>query len=212
MLLPYTAGFNVHRFKDYLPGESLPSIERTLNGVPPAKNEPVHLTFEPGTHALLRRRHYGRADGDRRCCRGPFESVAQEQVLAWLDMGPSTFATPLPERPQMWPRRTIGTARRWFYLAAGKAFWSGAASGLWMSVNELGALTGAPIRSYQGRSDFLPQSLAVQMMTGVWPSVHGLGPRLTGEGAARVFHHGGANDSDRARIEGYLERGDGLSF
>jgi hypothetical protein len=54
------------------------------------------------------------------------------------------------------------------------------------------------IGSYQGRSDFLPQTVAVQMMAEVWPSIHGLGTRLGSEGAARVFNHGGANDSYRA--------------
>lgn len=68
----------------------------------------------------------------------------------------------------------------------------------------------ALIESYRGRSNFLPRTVAQDMMTEVWPSLHGLGPRLQGEGGTRYFHHGGANDSYRAWIEGHLESGNGL--
>jgi hypothetical protein len=140
----------------------------------------------------------------------PFESVAGEQVLAPLGMRRSTFANPLPEATTNVAKAhdrggaAAALPRGW------QSFPERAASGLWTSANELGAFAGALIRSYQGRSDFLPQTLAVQMMTEVWPSIHGLGPRLGGEGAARVFNHGGANDSYHAWIEGYLETGDGF--
>ena len=48
------------------------------------------------------------------------------------------------------------------------------------------------------------------MMTAVTPGFNGLGPRLAGEGAARIFHHAGANDSYKAYVEGNLVSGDGL--
>ena len=41
------------------------------------------------------------------------------------------------------------------------------------------------------------------------PGTFALGPRLTDEGSARIFHHGGANDSYKAYIEGNLDKGDG---
>ena len=48
------------------------------------------------------------------------------------------------------------------------------------------------------------------MMTAVAPGFNGLGPRLAGEGMARIFHHAGANDSYKAYVEGNLASGDGL--
>jgi len=211
MLMSHTAGFGVHGFKDYEPDEPLPSIVQTLNGTPPAKNGPVRLTFEPGT----RMRYSGGGTTVEQMviedlAGAPFESVAGEQVLAPLGMRRSTFVNPLPEATTNVAKAhdrggaAAALPRGW------QSFPERAASGLWTSANELGAFAGALIRSYQGRSDFLPQTLAVQMMTEVWPSIHGLGPRLGGEGAARVFNHGGANDSYRAWIEGYLETGDGF--
>jgi CubicO group peptidase (beta-lactamase class C family) len=211
MLMSHTAGFSVHGFKDYEPDEPLPSIVQTLNGTPPAKNRPVRLTFEPGT----RMRYSGGGTTVEQMviedfAGVPFESVAGEQVLAPLSMRRSTFANPLPEMTTNVAKAhdrggaAAALPRGW------QSFPERAASGLWTSANELGAFVGALIHSYQGRSDFLPQTLAVQMMTEVWPSIHGLGPRLGGEGAARVFYHGGDNDSYHAWIEGYLETGDGF--
>lgn len=48
------------------------------------------------------------------------------------------------------------------------------------------------------------------MLTRVPQSWHGLGPRLNGEGETRVFHHGGANDSYRARMEGHVASKSGI--
>ena len=48
------------------------------------------------------------------------------------------------------------------------------------------------------------------MMSREPQSWYGLGPRLNGSGATRVFHHGGANDSYITWIEGHISSGDGL--
>ena len=85
-----------------------------------------------------------------------------------------------------------------------------AASGLWTSANDLSQLVLALMKSYRGESDFLPQAIAADMMTRVDNSWHGLGPRLNGEGETRVFHHGGANNSYRAHMEGHLGTNSGI--
>ena len=85
-----------------------------------------------------------------------------------------------------------------------------AASGFWTSANDLGAFVVALMDSYAGEGDFLPRAVAADMMTRVPRSWHGLGPRLNGEGETRVFHHGGSNNSYRARIEGHLGTGQGI--
>lgn len=41
-------------------------------------------------------------------------------------------------------------------------------------------------------------------------SWYGLGPRINGSSKTLVFHHGGANNSYRALIEGHLDTGDGI--
>ncbi len=211
MLLSHTAGLDVHGFPDFQPGEAMPTVLQTLAGTPPAKVGPVRLIHEPGARydysgggtmiGQLVLQEQGGAD---------FETIARREVFDALPMTRSTFANPLPaERGNIAKAHNsegvpVALPRGW------ESFPEQAASGLWTSANELGRFVGVLLKSYKGRSDFLPRALALQMMTEVSPSMHGLGPRLEGKGIARLFHHGGDNDSYHAWIEGYLETGDGL--
>ncbi|WP_223115537.1 serine hydrolase domain-containing protein [Luteimonas suaedae] len=211
MLMSHTAGLTVHGFKDFLPGEPLPALPEILDGTPPAKNDPIRLQHAPGLKVdysgggtMVQQRVIEDVAGQ------PLEAVARAQVFDPLGMHRSTFLSPLPAERGNIARAhdrdgaPIALPRGW------QAFPEQAASGLWTSANELGAFVGALIRSYRGADGLLPQSLARQMMTEVAPSPHGLGPQLEGAGATRIFHHGGANDSYHAWIEGYLETGDGF--
>lgn len=211
MLMSHTAGLNVHGFADFEPGEALPSLLDTLDGRAPAKNPPVRRQRLPGLFGdysgggtVVEQLVLEDAAGQ------PLEAIARREVFAPIGMRRSTFSTPVPDR-----HRNIAGAhdedgaptaqpRGW------ESFPQSAAAGLWTSANELGAFVGALIRSYRGDAAFLPQSLAVQMMTEVAPSWHGLGPRMDGAGLTRIFHHGGSNDSYHAWIEGYLATGDGF--
>jgi CubicO group peptidase (beta-lactamase class C family) len=211
MLMSHTSGLGVHGFEDYLPGEALPTLLETLDGKPPAKNDPVRLEHATG---LVNKYSGGGVMVGQLVIEDstgkPLETVARSEVFDPLGMRRSTFADPSASG-----RNNIAKAhgddgavtalpRGW------QAFPESAASGLWTSANDLGALTGALIRSYQGKDRFLPRAIATQMMTEVSPSWHGLGPRLDGAGTTRIFHHGGSNDSYRAWMEGYLETGDGF--
>ncbi|WP_313915204.1 serine hydrolase domain-containing protein [Tahibacter sp.] len=211
MLLSHTAGLDVHGFPDFQPGEAMPTLLQTLDGTPPAKVGPVRLIHEPGARydysgggtmiGQLLLQELGGAD---------FETVARREVFDPLQMARSTFANPLPAQRGNIAKAHDKDGARVALPRGWESFPEQAASGLWTSANELGRFVGVLLRSYQGRADFLPRPLAQQMMTEVSPSMHGLGPRLEGTGIARVFHHGGDNDSYHAWIEGYLETGDGL--
>ncbi|MFP2925524.1 serine hydrolase domain-containing protein [Pyxidicoccus sp. 3LG] len=211
MLLSHTSGLTVWGFEDFQPGEKLPSILQTLDGVKPAKNEPVRIDFEPGT----RMRYSGGGitveqlvleDSTRK----PLEALARAEVFQPIGMRRSTFVNPLPPKPGNIAKAHDKNGARAALPRGWEAFPEQAASGLWTSANDLGAFVAALIGSYQGKSPFLPRPLAIQMMTEVSPSLHGLGPRLEGEGQTRIFHHAGTNDSYRAWMEGYLESGDGM--
>ena len=211
MLLSHTSGLGVHGFKDYQPDEALPSLLDTLDGRPPAKNAPVRLEHRPGA----RMDYSGGGTMVEQLlletvADAPLEAIARQQVFMPLGMTRSTFASPLPDT-----RGNIAHAHDEHGVAAAlprgwQSFPEQAASGLWTSANELGAFVGALLRSYRGGHPFLPRAIAIDMMTAVAPAKHGLGPVLDGVGTARVFQHGGANDSYRAWIEGYPETGDGF--
>jgi CubicO group peptidase (beta-lactamase class C family) len=211
MLMSHTAGLTVHGFKDFEPSESLPTLLDILDGTPPAKNDPIRLQHEPalkvdysGGGTMVVQRVIEDVTGQ------PFEMVARAQLFDPVGMRRSTFLDPSPVSlgniAKAHDDRGAPTAlpRGW------ETFPEQAASGLWTSANELGAFVAALIHSYRSADGLLPQPLARQMMTEVSPSPHGLGPRLEGAGATRVFHHGGANNSYHAWIEGYLETGDGF--
>jgi CubicO group peptidase (beta-lactamase class C family) len=211
MLLSHTAGLTVHGFQDYLPGETLPTLLDTLDGKPPAKNDPVRLEREPGSRGkysgggiMVEQQVLEDLTGR------PFEAVARAQVFDPVGMRRSTFENPLSATRGNIAKAHDEKGERTALPLGWQVFPEQAASGLWTSANELGAFVGALIRSYQGRGTFLPRAIATQMMTQVSSSPHGLGPRLDGAGTTRIFHHGGANDSYHAWIEGYLETGDGF--
>lgn len=211
MLMSHTAGLSVHGFADYQPGEPLPTLLQMLDGQAPAKNDAVVRLHAPGA----RMRYSGGGVTVEQLAiedatSQPLEAVARTNVFVPLGMRRSTFANPLPAtfgniaKAHDNSGATVARSRGW------EAFPELAASGLWTSPHDMGAFVGALIQSHRGRGDFLPRPIAVQMMTEVEPSLHGLGARMDGAGATRLFHHGGTNDSYRAWIEGHLQSGDGM--
>lgn len=211
MLMSHTSGLGVHGFPDFLPGEAVPTLQQSLDGTSPARNEPVRLLHEPG---LLGDYSGGGTTVEQLVIEevsgAPLESVARAQVFEPLGMRRSTFESPLSASRRNIAKAHDGKGDRVALPRGWQTFPQQAAAGLWTSANELGEFVGALIRSYRGTQAFLPQALATQMMTEVAPSWHGLGPRLDGAGNARTFHHGGSNDNYLAWIEGYLETGDGF--
>ena len=211
MLMSHTSGLTVWGFEDYQPGEALPTIVQTLNGAKPAKNEPVRIDFEPGSRM---RYSGGGVTVEQLVLQDitgkPLEALARKEVFKPIGMPRSTFANPLPATLDNIAKAHDQNGSLTALPRGWEAFPEQAASGLWTSAHDLGAFVGALIGAYKGRGDFLPQPLAVQMMTEVSPSIHGLGPRLEGDSESRIFHHGGSNDSYRAWIEGYLDSGDGM--
>lgn len=211
MLMSHTSGLGVHGFADYLPGEPVPTLAQVLQGVPPAKNAPVTRRFAPGE----RNDYSGGAVTVQQMLLEdltghPFARIAKAQVFEPLRMKRSTYASPLPPAHGNIAHAHDEEGAPAALPRGYETFAESAASGLWTSANDLGAFVGAIIRSYQGRDGFLRRDTAVRMLTPVARSWFGLGPRLDGEGPSRTFHHGGANDSYRAWIEGYPETGDGF--
>lgn len=211
MLMSHTSGLGVHGFPDFLPDEAVPTLQQSLDGTFPARNDPVRLLRPPG---LVGDYSGGGTTVEQLVIEevsgAPLENVARVQVFGPLDMRRSTFESPLSASRGNIAKAHNDEGERVALPRGWQTFPQEAAAGLWTSANELGTFMGALIRSYQGTHPFLPQAIATQMMSEVAPSWHGLGPRLNGAGNARIFHHGGANDSYHAWIEGYLQTGDGF--
>ncbi len=211
MLLSHTAGFNVHGFKDFEPSAPLPSLVQILAGEPPARNKPLARIDRAGTRCRYSGGGYMVVQAVIEDATGQsFAAVAQRHLFQPLGMRRSRFfAAPGPDTADIAHAHDdkgepTALPRGW------QSFPELAPSGLWTSAHDLSQLVRALGESYRGRGGFLPQASAIDMMTEVAPGTFGLGPRLAGEGAARIFHHAGANDSYKAYVEGNLETGDGL--
>jgi CubicO group peptidase (beta-lactamase class C family) len=211
MLLSHTAGFNVHGFKDVEPSAPLPSLLQTLNGTPPALNKPLERIDKAGTRSRYSGGGYMVVQAVIEDAMGQtFDSLARQYLFAPVGMSRSRFdAAPSVTTVDIahahdGSGKAVALPRGW------QSFPELGPSGLWSSAHDLARLVEALCASYRKPGGFLPQALAIEMMTVVSPGTFGLGPRLAGEGSAHIFHHAGANDSYKAYIEGNLDSGDGL--
>ncbi|WP_052215820.1 serine hydrolase domain-containing protein [Sphingomonas sp. ERG5] len=211
MLLSHTGGFNVHGFEDLAPGAPLPTLVQTLAGTAPALNKPLARIDPAGTRSRYSGGGYMIVQAVIEDTTGePFAAMAQRHVFAPLGMTRSRFdsapTTTIADIAHAHDGKgnPVALPRGW------QSFPELAPSGLWTSAADLARLVLALGASCRKPGGFLPQELAIDMMTPVSPGFYGLGPRLAGVGAARIFHHAGANDSYKAYIEGNLATGDGL--
>lgn len=211
-ILSHTSGFNMHGFRDFQPGDDLPSTIDTLEGRSPAVNDPLTLLSEPGTEYRYSGGGYTLAQQivDDTDLAADFATIADTHLLAPFGMTRSTYINPLPP-----DHGNIAMAHNRDGAPVApprgyEAFPESAASGLWTSATDLARLIAALLASYREDDGFLPRSLAQDMMTPVSPSEHGLGPRIEGRDEVLLFHHGGTNSSYHAWIEGHLATGDGL--
>lgn len=211
MLLSHTAGFNVHGFHDIAPDAPMPTLVQTLDGAAPAVNRPLARIDAAGTRSRYSGGGYMIVQAVIEDALGAsFGAVARRHLFVPLDMKRSRFdAAPAADTGDI-AHAHDGDGKAAALPRGWQSFPELAPSGLWTSANDLARLVLGLGASYRAPGGFLPQELAVDMMTAVSPGPFGLGPRLAGEGAARIFHHAGANDSYKAYIEGNLATGDGL--
>ncbi|MFK8016353.1 MAG: serine hydrolase domain-containing protein [Gammaproteobacteria bacterium] len=206
-LLSHTSGFSQHGFGDFKPGAKLPSALDTLNGTGPATHPPVTLLFEPGTQMKYSGGGITVAqvivedvtDMD-------YEAAARKYVFDPLGMSRSTFVNPLPEQHGNIARAHNKRGRPRAKPRGYEAMPEMAASGLWASAQDLGVF----LRALLSDEAFLEPAVRADMFRREANSWHGLGPRVNGDDAGHVIHHGGANDSYRAWLEGHPATGEGL--
>ncbi|MFS1523175.1 serine hydrolase domain-containing protein [Microbulbifer sp. 2304DJ12-6] len=211
MILSHTAGFNIHGFADFLPGEELPTVIETLNGVSPAQHGPLEFLYRPGNRYKYSGGGYTLAQLVATDITGEsYPATAKKMLFTPMGMTRSNFTNPLPMDTQNVAKAHNRDGNPVALPRGYEAMPEMAASGLWTSAHDLGTLTAALINSFRTKHGFLPRDLAVDMMTKVTPSKHGMGPMIDGSSQDLIFHHGGANNSYRAWIEGNLATGDGL--
>ena len=96
-ILCHSAGFNVHGLDGYAPGQPLPTMVQTLDGVPPANNPPVRVKATPGTGFDYSGGGFTVAGLLIHDVSGqPLEGFLRTHVLLPAGMKESTFQQPLP--------------------------------------------------------------------------------------------------------------------
>ncbi len=207
-ILSHTAGFSVHGFGDFQPGQKLPTTLDTLLGRSPAKHKAVEVLFEPGSYF----RYSGGGTTVAQLIveeksEMNFEDAANKWLFHPLTMSRSSYENPLPASHGNIAKAHDGGGRLRAKPRGWEAMPEKAASGLWTTPTDLSKMMIALMAAYQGRdTEFLSQALVQNMMSRQANSEFGLGPTIRGE----TFSHGGSNDSYKALMQGNLANGSGF--
>ncbi|MEM6649487.1 MAG: serine hydrolase domain-containing protein [Pseudomonadota bacterium] len=211
-LFAHTAGLSVSGFADYLPGEDLPTTIETLNGMGPAKNDPVEFIYTPGTHSSYSGGGTTVAELVMEDVSAlSFPEVSDQKVFTPLRMTRTTFENPLPASHGNIAHAHDENGERTALPRGWHAFPERAASGLWTTPTDYATMLIALVDSYHGEEDaFLPQALAIDTLTEQGPSDHGIAPVMKGSGIERRLAHGGSNEAYKALYEVFLETQSGI--
>jgi len=190
-LLSHTAGVSVHGFPGYEVGQSVPTLVQVLNGVNPARSQPILVEAEPGSGWSYSGGGYTVMQQIVLDVTGKsFPNFMQEAVLGPLDMMNSTFEQHLPDNlahdaATGFNKDGNEVAGRW------RIYPEMAAAGLWTTPTDLAkfaigiqhALTGQP-------GSLISQRLAGQMVT-AQKADYGLGVFLEDQPPFLRFYHTG---------------------
>jgi CubicO group peptidase (beta-lactamase class C family) len=210
-LMSHTSGMgDGFGFPGYAPGESLPTLQQILDGVPPSNTRPVRLERPPlagqeysGGGVVLQQLALMDAVGK------PFAQIAREWVLDPLEMTNSTFEQPLPAARHAQAARAHNangarTNDPWHVYP------EQAAAGLWTTPTDLAKLAIEVQLAVQGRpSRVLSRALAREMITPVGVGPYAVGFAIAKEGEGWYFEHSGSNYGFRCEFVAHITNGYG---
>jgi CubicO group peptidase (beta-lactamase class C family) len=210
-ILSHTAGFTVHGFPGYAAGKPIPTLVQILDGErPPANTRPVRVDKVPGKGF---RYSGGGVTVEQQLVIDvtgkPFPQVAHDLVFAPLAMNSSTYEQPLPAQ---WNSRASSGHTRLGKPIPGRwhIYPEMAAAGLWTTPSDVARYAIDVQLTHEGKSHkVLSQKMVEEMLTPQGGGPIGLGPFLSGTGAARRFEHGGDDAGFICKFVAYLDRGQG---
>lgn len=213
-ILTHTAGTSVSGFLGYRPDRPLPTTVQILDGVEPARSQPVRVVRTPGTKCeysgggtTIQQLLLEDVTGMK------FAELMQQLVLRPAGMRDSTFAQPLPDglhHRAAHAHPGPGPHRHGWQVHPEQA-----AAGLWTTPSDLARFAIAIRDAYLGNSErLLSQELARHMLTPApLPLANtvafGLGPVVAGEGETLEFYHSGGNIGFRCFLVLFVQSGDG---
>lgn len=211
-ILSHTAGFSVHGFEDFLPGEAIPTTLQILNGESPAKNEKIALIHPVGSK-------YKYSGGGIMVSQKivedvtglPYYKAAQKYLFEPLGLKRSSFENPLPKSWNNIAKAHDENGDKVALPRGYQAMPEAAASGLWSTSSDLAKILIAFYNSKEdkNKNNFFSSKLCKEMVTKVTPSNFGLGPKLSVLKGDKLMQHAGANDSYKAYFCFFHEKGSG---
>lgn len=185
-LLSHTGALTVSGFPGYERGDALPRLAEILDGLPTANTPPVRREGAPGkAHQYSGGGYVVLQQLLEDVTALPFAGLAADLVLKPAGMTTAAYSEPGPS--------DAATAHVNGQPVAWHTYPEHAAAGLWCAPADL-VRFGQAIQAALGGDSraLLPRELALEMVTpqaGGW----GLGLMVSGDGAQRLFGHGGGN-------------------
>jgi CubicO group peptidase (beta-lactamase class C family) len=197
-ILSHNAGFNVHGFDGYSVGQALPTMEQTLDGLPPANNPAIRIVEAPGSVCDYSGGGYAVAGLVMRDVSGQaFEAFMRQHVLLPAGMKESTFDQALSaslEKRAAWGTDSAGKTLpgKW------RLYPELAPDGLWTTPSDLAKFAVEIASSAHGKANHIFSQSSVREMLTV--QCHddptegtGLGFALGYQHQPSIFFHNGSN-------------------
>jgi CubicO group peptidase (beta-lactamase class C family) len=215
-ILSHTAGFTVHGFRGYAPGEPVPGLTDILNGAAPANSPPIYVDKTPGESYRYSGGGYVVLQLLMEDVTGePFEALMQRLVLEPMGMTRSTFAQPLDPASAGFAATAHDADGN---IRPTHTYPETAPAALWTTPGDMARLLVDIAASYRDGSGVLSQAsvreMATQVSAGKGPgfSGHGMGLGFAVDGAGETLQlsHGGSNKGFKSHFALWPERGAGV--
>lgn len=199
-ILSHTAGFSVHGFADYYPGEKLPTPIQTLNGETPAKSGKVEVIFAPGSRFKYSGGGTTVAQQIVADVTGmPYEKAAAKILFEPMGLKRTSFANPLPSDFGNIAKAHNGNGEAVALPRGYQAMPEMAASGLWTTPSDFFRIFSVLLKRNDDKStSYLSADILKDMITKQKNTQYGLGPRIEKYKDRTVVSHGGSNESYKA--------------
>jgi CubicO group peptidase (beta-lactamase class C family) len=209
-LLCHGAGLSGHSLGAYSRGKEIPTLLQLLDGIPPAKADPVRVVSAPQTEFRYSGGGYLIALQAMIDVIGqPFPDIMNKAVLKPVGMERSGYFQPLE-----YNRADNVAVGHDGMGSVFEGYWQTmpnlAGGGLWSTPSDLCLFAIEVQKALRGESSIISRELAEEMLT-VHIGSHGLGLALQGEGENLAFSHGGDNRGYHNFLFAYARRGQGVA-
>lgn len=205
-LLSHTGGTTVHGFPGYAEGAPVPTLVQVLKGEAPANTPAVVSEARPGERWKYSGGGYEIVQLMIEDITGEtFGQVVRERVLAPIGMTASGYRLTPPGS------YALGHGVDGKPIPGGvHTYPEQAAAGLWTTPSDLARFGLALSAAYNGKTGGPLTPATVRTMLTPVKGDYGLGPGVSGEGAALAVSHGGSNEGFRAFWVIHPRTGDGV--